>query len=260
MVADRYAYLSRCLGPRSPARGCCKASILAGGYRRRRLSRHCSSSCRYGRRCVWHDTLALFSHTLELNPTSLAATRSLGFYWAEHHDDVRRRRAYYDLAERDASRGFHESFQLCECASAQWFDRPRDRAISGCDRDRSANAQYQLNYGVALATANRDEEVLAAFQAAAAIDPAGPDAWQNAGLMLEKLAGSTSTSGVYPRLAPDWTGPARFHGNISTGSINPTRPGRFQACPLCRVLGWQPTLRGDTRCDDDGCWPVRPCV
>ena len=57
---------------------------------------------------------------------------------------------------------------------------------------------------MALATANRDDEALAAFQAAAAIDPAGADAWQNAGLMLEKLGRLDEARQAFTR-AFNWT-------------------------------------------------------
>ena len=184
-VADRYAYLAL-LGP---AIAC--AWLLQGVDPRRWLSPAAIVAAllvfmSLRQTMVWHDTLTLFSHTLELNPTSLAATRSLGFYWAEHHDDAQAA-AYYDLAERTHPEDSTNHFNYANLLRRNGLI---DRAIGQYQAAIAIdprNAQYQLNYGVALATANRDDEALAAFQAAAAIDPASADAWQNAGLMLEKL-------------------------------------------------------------------------
>ena len=39
------------------------------------------------RQClVWRDTLTLFQHNYDLNPSSLAAETVLGVYWSEHGD------------------------------------------------------------------------------------------------------------------------------------------------------------------------------
>ena len=135
----------------------------------------------------WHDTLALFSHALEVNPTSLAATRSLGFYWADQHDDVQAA-GYFEMASQMHPEDSTNHFNYANLLRRHGL---LDQAIAHYQQaiaiDRT-NASYDLNYGVALAMANRNEDALAAFQASAMIDPSNPDAWQNAGLVLDKLS------------------------------------------------------------------------
>lgn len=184
-VADRYAYLAL-LGP---ALAC--AAVLAKFEPRKWLAPAgavCVALMLVSARqtVVWHDSLSLFSHTLELNPQSLAATRSLGFYWAQKGDDTQAA-GYFEMANRthpeDSTNHFNYANLFLRHGMVEQALSHYQQAI---EMD-PANAQYQLNYGVALASAGQNETALAAFDKATALNPSSADAWQNAGLMLEKL-------------------------------------------------------------------------
>ena len=69
---------------------------------------------------LWHDTVAWYSITLsELNPTSLAANRTLGIYFSEHHEESRAK-AYYETAIADFIPKIHRIISTMPISSDNW--------------------------------------------------------------------------------------------------------------------------------------------
>jgi tetratricopeptide (TPR) repeat protein len=135
---------------------------------------------------VWRDTLSLFTHAIEVNPNSLAANRSLGFFWAQNHDDSRAVR-YYARADvlypQDPTNHYDYANLLLRHGEIEKAIAHYSEAI----RYEPDNPVYYLNYGVALISAHRPADALEAFTQASEIDPNNVDAYQNAGLVLEQM-------------------------------------------------------------------------
>jgi protein O-mannosyl-transferase len=182
-VADRYAYVAM-LGP-----ALALTLFLAGVSNRRWLVTAAlfflamiALSARQA--MFWHDTVALFDHTIELNPTSLAANRTLGIYFSQHHEESRAK-AYYETACRfhpdDPSNHFDYANLLRKLGMLNEAIEQYSQAIA-LD---PTNVSFLLNNGVTLAMAGRLDEALAMFAKVAAIAPDNADAFQDAGLVLE---------------------------------------------------------------------------
>jgi tetratricopeptide (TPR) repeat protein len=184
-VADRYVYLAM-LGPALAVAASLdkvdprKWGLLAGAVAAVLIVLSVRQTA------VWHDTVSLFDHTLEVNPVSRAALRSLGFYWAKNHDDAQAA-AYFEKANTlypdDATNHFNYGNLYLRHGLI-------DQALSHYQRAVEIdphNASYVLNYGLALLSANRPNESLAAFKKASELDPMNADAYQNTGLLLEQM-------------------------------------------------------------------------
>jgi len=184
-VADRYAYLAL-LGP------ALVVAYLGNAIRSRWFCIPAGAVCAIlvalsvRQTLVWHDTLALFSHALVVNPNSLAANRTLGYYFAQEHDDHRALQFFEKTAELypdDPANHFNWANLLRRQGHINESIAHYEKAI----RARPNDPKISLNYGLALIDAHRPADALAAFTNAADNDPTNADAYQNAGLLLEQM-------------------------------------------------------------------------
>jgi tetratricopeptide (TPR) repeat protein len=189
-VADRYVYLAM-LGP---------AMMLAALLVNLRLKNWLAPAAiltamlmvlSVRQTFFWRDTPTLFSHAIDLNPTSLAGNYGLGFYWAQQGDD-QRAAGFYEQALQfhpDSARTHFNYANLLQRhglldAALQHYQQ----AIALDD----SNASYFLNEGIALAMAGKNQEALAAFTRASELAPNDASSYQNAGLVLERLGDITA--------------------------------------------------------------------
>jgi Tfp pilus assembly protein PilF len=134
----------------------------------------------------WQNTLQLFGHTLEVNPSSLAANSTLAYYWVEHHDDTQAA-AYFDQAAREHPESAVNHFDYANLLSRAGMLNEAIEQYQQAIALEPENVSFLLNGGVALARAGRSEDALAVFKNVATIAPENADAWQDAGLVFEKV-------------------------------------------------------------------------
>jgi tetratricopeptide (TPR) repeat protein len=135
---------------------------------------------------TWRDSFTLFTHTIQVNPNSLAANRCLGFYWAQNRDDARAAKYYARAAvlyPEDPTNHFDFANLLMRHGQVEQALEHYRQAVT----DERESPAYFLNYGVALMAAHQPAEALEAFTRAADVDPNNVDAYQNAGLVLEQM-------------------------------------------------------------------------
>jgi tetratricopeptide (TPR) repeat protein len=193
-VADRYAYLAL-LGPawalalfvsgrRLPARAMALGGLCVLGC------------CSWHQQRFWHNTEALFTRALEVNPLSLPALTSLG--------DVYRVRGDFDRAQACLNRAIELIDSTGPQSEAKSFgamahynlanvlaDLGRTReAIDHYRRALAIDANFAKahnNLGLALAAQGRPYEALDEYRQALRIKPANAKAHYNLGAALEQF-------------------------------------------------------------------------
>jgi protein O-mannosyl-transferase len=188
-VTDRYLYLSL-LGPALAV-----AWALAQ-MRGRRLTIGCWATVAVlvglGVRSalqvpVWHDTVALFEHTLQVNPSSAPAHNNLGYYlWTAgrrseaivHYEAAVRLAPDYGLAHNNLGNA-HLSFGRNQEALQQY-----EMALSSSNLNDVVDARNNL--GLALERLDRIAQATASYGEAIREAPYYPNAHFNLGVLLHK--------------------------------------------------------------------------
>ena len=157
---------------------------------------------------AWHDTAALFEHTLRVNPASVPAHTNLGHTlyvhrrYEEaigHYEAALRVRPDNAVAHNDEGNALRKLARPAE--ALEHFDR----AVSL----NGENAAYRFNRGLALEDLGRTAEAETAFKEAVRIDPGSAEAHANlgstalrAGRIDDAIASYRRALEINPNLGP----------------------------------------------------------
>ena len=145
----------------------------------------------------WHDTVSLFERNYDLNPTSLAASGTLGVYWSEHGDPKMALGLLAQNVEQHPEVAFAHYTYANVLLNQNLFDDAihEFQAAIALDANRP---RYYTNYGVAFAKSGHPEAAITTFEHAMKLDPTDPDNYQNAGIALVNLGRKDEARNISP--------------------------------------------------------------